>query len=61
MYIDTDKIVTMMAANQNFSAVARQNDLDDGEYLGLTEDERIDVAARRIMQRHKAAFMELAK
>ena len=61
MYIDTDKIVTMTAANQNFSAVARQNDLDDGEYLGLTEDERIDVAARRIMQRHKAAFLELAK
>ena len=38
MYIDTDKIVTMTAANQNFSAVARQNDLDDGEYLGLTAD-----------------------
>ena len=61
MYIDTGKIVTMTAANQNFSAVARKNDLDDGEYLGLTEDERIDVAARRIMQRHKAAFMALAK
>ena len=80
MYIDTNKIVTMTAANQNFSAVARQTerdgksvifknnrpkyiliDLDDGGYLDLTEDERIDVAARRIMQRHKAAFMELAK
>ena len=80
MYIDTDKIVTMTAANQNFSAVARQTDrdgksvifknnrpkyilidLDDGEYLDLTEDERIGVAARRIMQRHKAAFMALAK
>ena len=61
MYIDTGKIVTMTAANQNISAVARQNDLDDGEYLGLTEDERIGVAARRIMQRHKAAFMALAK
>ena len=61
MYIDTDKIVTMTAANQNFSAIARQNDLDDGEYLGLTEDERVDVVARRIMQRHKAAFIELAK
>ena len=61
MYIDIDKILPMTAANQNSSAVARQNDLDDGEYLGLTEDERIDVAARRIMQRHKAAFRELAK
>ena len=27
-------------------------DLDDGDYLDLTEDERIDVVARRIMQRH---------
>ncbi len=80
MYIDTDKIVTMTAANQNFSAVARQTDrdgksiifrnnrpkyilidLDGGGYLDLSEDERIDVVARRVMKRHKAAFLELAK
>ena len=80
MYIDTDKIVTMTAANQNFSAVARQTDrdgksiifrnnspkyilidLDGDEYLDLTEEERIDVVARRIMKRHKDAFLELAK
>ena len=42
MYIDTDKIMTMTAAN-------------------LSEDERIDVVARRVMKRHKAAFLELAK
>ena len=80
MYIDTAKIVTMTAANQNFSAVARQTDRDgksvifknnrpkyilidlaDGVYLDLSEVERIDVVARRIMKRHKAAFLELAK
>ena len=80
MYIDTDKIVTMTAANQNFSAVARQTDrdgksiifknnrpkyilidLDGDSYLDLSEDERIDVVARRVMKRHKAAFLELAK
>ena len=80
MYIDTDRIVTMTAANQNFSAVARQTDRDgksiifrnnrpkyilidlDGDgYLDLTEDERIDVVARRVMKRHRAAFLELAK
>ena len=80
MYIDTAKIVTMTAANQNFSAVARQTDrdgksiifrnnrpkyilidLDGDDYLDLTEDERIDVIARRVMKRHKAAFLELAK
>lgn len=80
MQLDTDQIVTMTAANQNFSAVARQTDrdgrtvifknnrpkyllldLDRGDYLDLTEDERIDVVARRIMERHRAAFLELAK
>ena len=80
MYIDTDKLITMTAANQNFSAVARQTDrdgksvifknnrpkyilidLDDGDYIDLTDDERIDVVAKRIMKRHKAAFLELAK
>lgn len=80
MHIDTDKIVTMTAANQNFSAVARQTDrdgktvifknnrpkyilidLEDGDYLDLTDSERIEVVARRVMNRHKAAFLELAK
>jgi antitoxin Phd len=80
MQIDPDKIVTMTAANQNFSAVARQTDrdgktvifknnrpkyvlidLDDGNYLDLTDSERITVVARRVMNRHKAAFLELAK
>ena len=36
-------------------------DLDGDGYLDLTEDERIDVVARRVMKRHKAAFLELAK
>ena len=61
MHIDTDKIVTMTAMNQNFSAVARRTDLDGDEHFALTEDEKIDVVARRIMQQHKAAFLELAK
>ena len=62
MLIDTDKIVTMTAANQNFSAVARQTDrdgktvifknnrpkyvlldLDAGNYLDLTDAERIGI------------------
>ena len=61
MHIDTDKIVTMTATNQNFSAVARRTDLDGDEHFALTEDEKIDVVARRIMQQHKAAFLELAR
>jgi antitoxin Phd len=80
MIVDTRKMVSLTAANQNFSAVARQTeregrtvifkhnrpkfllvDLDGGDYLELTEDERIEVVARRVMKRHKAAFLELAK
>lgn len=29
--------------------------------IELTEDEKIDVVAKRILRRHKAAFLELAK
>lgn len=29
--------------------------------IELTEDEKIDVVAKRILCRHKAAFLELAK
>jgi len=29
--------------------------------LELTDDEKIDIVARRVMQRFKPAFMELAK
>ena len=36
-------------------------DLDDGAYLDLDDSERIAIVARRIMKRHKAAFLELAK
>jgi antitoxin Phd len=36
-------------------------DLDGGDYLDLSEDERIEVVARRVMKRHKGAFLELAK
>lgn len=36
-------------------------DLSGGGFLDLTDDERIDVVARRVMARHKAAFLELAK
>ena len=35
-------------------------DVECGECLDLAEDEKIDVVARRIMKRHKAAFLALA-
>ena len=36
-------------------------DVDSNSYFDITDDEKIDVAARRIMNRFKPAFEELAK
>ena len=36
-------------------------DVDSDFYFDITDDERIDVASKRIMQRFKPAFEELAK
>ena len=81
MNINTDQIVSISEANQNFSKVARMAesmgeviifknnkprykliDLEhEGEALALTDDERIDAAAERILKKYRAAFEELAK
>ena len=36
-------------------------DVDSNSYFDITDDEKIDVAAKRIMKRFKPAFEELAK
>ena len=36
-------------------------DVDSNSYFDITDDEKIDVAARRILNRFKPAFEELAK
>ena len=36
-------------------------DVESNSYFDITDDERIDVAAKRIMNRFKPAFEELAK
>ncbi len=80
MKIDTNQIVTVSQANQNFSRVTRIADksgkavifknskpqyvvynLADGEPLELTDSEKIDVVASRILNKYHAAFEELAK
>ena len=80
MMINTNILVPMTDANQNFSKVAKvaENngqavifknnkpkflliDVDSNSYFDITDDEKIDVAAKRIMQRFKPAFEELAK
>ena len=56
-------------ANQNGSAVIFKNnrpqyvliDLSQNPYLELTDDEKIEIVAKRILQEHRRAFEELAK
>jgi len=80
MIINTDQIITMTDANQNFSkasktankygqAIIMKNnkpkyllvDLENENYFELSEDEKIEIVAKRILNRHIAAFKELAK
>ena len=81
MLINTDKIVSMTQANQNFSSVARLADRlgdivifknnrpkyvlidieDNLAYYELSDDEKIDIVARRILKKYLPAFQELPK
>ena len=80
MQIDTNTIVSITEANQNFSRVTRiaekngqavifKNnrpkymvvDLENSPIIELTDDEKIDIVAARILKRFKPAFEELAK
>ena len=80
MMINTNALVSMTEANQNFSRVTRiadangqavvfKNnrpkylliDMDRSPLLDMTDDEKIDVVAARIMKKFKPAFEELAK
>ena len=36
-------------------------DLDSSDYLDISDDEKIDIAAARILKRFRPAFEELAK
>lgn len=80
MNIDTDRIVSISEANQNFSKVARMVDkggeviifknnkpkyrlidIDHDTTIEMTDDEKIDFVAARILKKYHRAFEELAK
>ena len=80
MKINTNEIVSVSEANQNFSKVTRiaerngqavifKNnkpkyillDLEKNPIIEMTEDEKIDFVAARILKKYKPAFLELAK
>lgn len=80
MLINTNAIVSVSEANQNFSRVTRiadtqgqavifKNnkpkyllvDMEATPYFDMTDDEKIDVIAARVLKKFKPAFEELAK
>lgn len=80
MQINTNTIVSVTEANQNFSRVSRiaekngqavifKNnrpkflliDVESSPVLELSDDEKIDIVAARILNRFRPAFEELAK
>ena len=80
MNINTNQIVSISEANQNFSKVARMVDktgevyifknnkakyklvdLENDNSIEMTDDEKIDFVAARILKKYRRAFEELAK
>ena len=80
MHIDTNQIVSVSEANQNFSHVARLaeskgtvvifknnkpkyklTDLEQEPEIEMTDEEKIDFVAARILKKYHKAFEELAK
>ena len=68
MNINTNKIVSISEANQNFSKIARMVDRSGEVYIfknnksiEMTDDEKIDFVAARILKKYRRAFEELAK
>ena len=80
MKIDTNQIVSISEANQNFSRVARLaeskgtvvifknnkpkyklTDLEQEPEIEMTDEEKIDFVAARILKKYHKAFEELAK
>ncbi len=80
MEINTNQIVSISEANQNFSRVARMTDQKGAVYIfknnkpkyklidiendapiEMSDDEKIDFVAARVLREYRAAFEELAK
>lgn len=80
MTINTNQIISMTEANQNFSKVVKIADnsgsavvfknnkpkyvilnIDKNPIFELSDEEKIDVASKRILEKYLDAFKELAK
>ncbi len=80
MKLNTNEIISISAANQNFSNIIKIADkrgkavifknnkpryilmnIEESPIIEMTDDEKIDFVAARILKEHKTAFLELAK
>ena len=80
MKINTNQIVSISEANQNFSRIARlvdrngevyifKNnkpkyklvDIENDSSIEMTDDEKIDFVAARVLRQYRRAFEALAK
>lgn len=80
MTINTNQIISMTEANQNFSKAVKIADktgsavifknnkpkymivnIEENPIFELTDDEKIDIAAKRILEKYRPAFEELAQ
>ena len=80
MNINTNQIVSISEANQNFSKIARLGDkageiyiyknnkpkyklvdIERDTTIEMSDDEKIDFVAARILKKYRCAFEELAK
>lgn len=80
MTFDTDNVISVTEANQNFSRAMHKADragqvlifkrnkpkymlinLAESPVIEMTDDEKIDFVAARVLKRYRAAFEELAR
>ena len=77
MRIDTRLIVPISEANQNFSRMADKSgevyifknnkpkyklvDIESNSEIEMTDEEKIDFVAARVLKKYRRAFEELAK
>ncbi len=60
--------VAKLAENNGQAVIFKNNkpkflviDIDSNDYFEITDDEKIEVAAKRVLNRYKSAFTELGK
>ena len=80
MIIDTDDMVSMTEANQNFSQVVKKveekgsilvvknnkpkyviSKVENSNNFTLTDEEKLEIIAKRILSKHKKAFEVLGE